>query len=507
MAHARPSPFAALRARRYSLVAGVLACFGAIAGAQPATAPQRLSHGLFDDVRLFRPAGEVRQFVLLLSGADGFNDDDRARAEAMAARGAMVAGIAVTPFYQRLQREGGQCSFANGAFENLARHLQAYAQLPTYVTPMLAGRDVGGTLAYAMLAQAAPGTFSAALTLDFCPRLPYPLPLCRAHALDLRPLAPGPGSELLPKPPLPGPWVTLQRPSDSGCPEGAARAFVERLPQARVVSLPAKPPPSAAPSTPARAEAKGRAKPASPTPDDRAAPGYADALPAFTAAYAKLAERRSTLSTPPASLSDLPVVEVPAAGGAPRGGRFAILLSGDGGWAGISQGIAAALARGGIPVAGFDSLRYFWTARTPQRVADDLDRLIRYYAAHWQRDDVLLIGYSQGADVLPFALNRLPAATRARVRQTTLLALGQKASFEFHVANWIGPSGDHPIEPEASRLDAARTLCIYGTAERDSPCPRLAPNHVQAIALPGGHHFGGDYDRLADLIVSQLPPR
>jgi type IV secretory pathway VirJ component len=189
-------------------------------------------------------------------------------------------------------------------------------------------------------------------------------------------------------------------------------------------------------------------------------------------------------------------------------GRFAILLSGDGGWAGISQGIAAALARGGIPVAGFDSLRYFWTARTPQRVADDLDRLIRYYAAHWQRDDVLLIGYSQGADVLPFALNRLPAATpRARGGRRTLLALGQKASFEFHVANWIGPSGDHPIEPEASRLDAARTLCIYGTAERDSPCPRLAPNHVQAIALPGGHHFGGDYDRLADLIVSQLPPR
>jgi type IV secretory pathway VirJ component len=230
-------------------------------------------------------------------------------------------------------------------------------------------------------------------------------------------------------------------------------------------------------------------------------------LPAFTAAYASLAERRSTLSAPPASLSDLPVVEVPAAGGASRSGRFAILLSGDGGWAGISQGIAAALAGGGIPVAGFDSLRYFWTARTPQRVADDLDRLIRYYAAHWQGDEVLLIGYSQGADVLPFVLNRLPVATRARVRQTTLLALGQKASFEFHVANWIGPSGDHPIEPEALRLDAARTLCIYGTAERDSPCPRLAPDHVHAIALPGGHHFGGDYARLADLIVSQLPPR
>src|SRR5207237_1436566 len=99
----------------------------------------------------------------------------------------------------------------------------------------------------------------------------------------------------------------------------------------------------------------------------------------------------------------------------------------------------------GIPVAGFDSLRYFWSARTPDGLAADLDRVIRYYAARWRRSEVVLIGYSQGADVLPFAINRLPAATRARVRSTALLGPGQKASFEFHVTNWIGPSGDKPI--------------------------------------------------------------
>ena len=41
--------------------------------------------------------------------------------------------------------------------------------------------------------------------------------------------------------------------------------------------------------------------------------------------------------------------------------------------------------------------------------------MIRYYLAHLDKKRVLLIGYSQGADVLPFAVNRLPAATRARV--------------------------------------------------------------------------------------------
>ena len=75
--------------------------------------------------------------------------------------------------------------------------------------------------------------------------------------------------------------------------------------------------------------------------------------------------------------------------------------------------MAAALSAKGIPVVGLDSLRYFWTARTPEGLAADTDRMIRYYLAHFGKKRVLLIGYSQGADVLPFAVNRLPAATRA----------------------------------------------------------------------------------------------
>ena len=72
---------------------------------------------------------------------------------------------------------------------------------------------------------------------------------------------------------------------------------------------------------------------------------------------------------PPAATSDL----------------FAVFLSGDGGWAGIDKNVAAALAARGISVAGVDSLRYFWTARTPQGLAADLDRILRYYAFHWQK--------------------------------------------------------------------------------------------------------------------------
>ena len=107
--------------------------------------------------------------------------------------------------------------------------------------------------------------------------------------------------------------------------------------------------------------------------------------------------------------------------------------------------------------------------------------------------------------MLPFALNRLPAATRASVRLVALLGPGQKASFEFHLTNWIGPSGDRPIAPEALKLSAASTLCIYGQEEKDSLCPELSPAHAQAMPLAGGHHFGGEYDVLATRILDAAP--
>ena len=188
------------------------------------------------------------------------------------------------------------------------------------------------------------------------------------------------------------------------------------------------------------------------------------------------------------------------------GDTLAVLYSGDGGWTGVDKGIAAVLARAGIPMVGVNSLRYFWTERTPQGLASDVDRVLRFYAAHWKKSRALLIGYSQGADVLPFAMNRLPAASRQLVAQVVLMGLGEKASFEFHVANWLGSDDDEslPIRPEATKLTAQTALCLYGADEQDSLCPKLPATSVYAQSLPGGHHFDGAYDELAALILARL---
>ncbi|MCK9684256.1 virulence factor family protein [Scleromatobacter humisilvae] len=438
----------------------------------PAAESQAIAHGLFSDVRVHRPAGGVRQFVLLVIAGSAPDRREEQMLRTMLDEGAMVATVPFAPFYASLSAQDGKCTFGPGAFENLSRHLQAYEHLPAYLLPILVAADDVSPYAYSVLAQAPNGTFEAGLLLGFSSQLKLKTPPCPTHALRERTDAARGTVDLVPSPAaLASPWMAVRDDSRPAAAADAARAFVQRVPGAAWVDV-----------------ADGHSPEAS--------------MAAFDRAFRKLAVPQVALGAPPQQLADLPVVELPVA--AP-GRRLVVLLSGDGGWAGIDKSLGAAFAAQGVPVAGFDSLRYFWNARTPAELAADLDRIIRFYCARWGRSEVLLVGYSQGADVLPFAINRLPPATRASVRLTALLGLGQKASFEFHLANWIGPSGDLPIAPEASRLDAADTLCIYGQDEKDSLCPELAPAHAQAVPLAGGHHFGGEYGALAARILDAAP--
>jgi len=450
-------------------------CF-AQAAARPAAKaePAAISHGLFADVRVYRPAGTARQFVMLVTADVAPTPREQQMLRTMLGAGAMVATVPFAPFYPRLSTQDGKCTYGPGAFENLSRHLQAFEHVPGVLLPILVGADEVSAYVYSVLAQSPAGIFEAGLSFGFDPHLELktlPCPINGLRAVAPAGAASGAMDFAAPPAALATPWIAVQDDTPRTGSAEAARAFVQRIPRAEWVGLPAD---------------------ASP----------AVAMAGFERAYRKLAVPQVALGAPPAQLSDLPIVEVPVT---TAGNRFAVLLSGDGGWAGIDKSLGSALATQGVPVAGFDSLRYFWSARTPEQLAADLDRVIRYYAARWGRSEVLLVGYSQGADVLPFALNRLPPATRASVRLTALLGPGQKASFEFHLANWMGPSGDRPIAPEALKLSAASTLCIYGQAEKDSLCPELAPDHAQPMPLAGGHHFGGEYEALATRILEAMP--
>lgn len=200
-------------------------------------------------------------------------------------------------------------------------------------------------------------------------------------------------------------------------------------------------------------------------------------------------------------VDDLPLVTVAAR---QPGDTLAVLLSGDGGWAELDRTLSsalAALAAQGITVIGWDSLRYYWTPRTPDGAAKDFARILAHYRPALKRQRIVLIGYSFGADVLPFLVRRLPAELKAHIEKVVLLGPGTYAHFEFKLIDWLGGTRGGPdVYSEVAQLMGTPLLCIRGAKEPDSQCPRLAPSLATTVTLPGGHHFDRDYAGLARLI-------
>src|SRR4030095_7958134 len=96
-------------------------------------------------------------------------------------------------------------------------------------------------------------------------------------------------------------------------------------------------------------------------------------------------------------------------------------------------------------------------------------------------------------------------ATREIVALTALIGISQSASFEFHVSNWLGGGDDDglPTRVETDRLSSADTVCLYGDDDDESLCPTIGAEHARVVSLRGGHHFGGNYAHVADLLVKE----
>lgn len=200
-------------------------------------------------------------------------------------------------------------------------------------------------------------------------------------------------------------------------------------------------------------------------------------------------------------MRSLPLRPLPAPADS-AGRAFAIVLTGDGPTGGIGKRVARDLSNAGVPSVIWNSLRYYWSPKTPEQAARDLDAVIRHYATAWGRERVVLVGYSMGADVLPFLVNRLPADTRARIGGVALLALAHDAVFEFRVEQWWGTSSAPRLatRPEVERLGDLPVLCVWGRGDDKAACPQFGTAPVRVVGLTGGHHFEGDHPRLLRIV-------
>jgi type IV secretory pathway VirJ component len=411
----------------------------------------------FGTVRVFPPWLRERGFVYVLSGAEGWTRADHSTALSFAARDNYVVGIDTPRLLEYLNRHASGCVFMPGLFEDYSRVQQRAAATPRDYEPIVLGRGSGATLAYLGQVAAPVLSLGAAVMLDPEPRFSFTPPVCENRATPL-----GAGMQQLRADAL-GANVPARVWLDAGA-SAESRAFAASLP----------------------------GHPAAIAPHTLTLRGTYDAALVDIAAE----QQRS-------GVSDLPLVEVPARN--PRTSAVAVLYSGDGGWRDLDRSLAGLLAAKGMSVVGVDVLRYYWRLRTPDSAARDLARIISSYQRRWGARKIVLIGFSFGANVIPFIVNRLPPDVRADVKLITLLSPERTTAFEVSPAGWVGKASDAtiPIEPELKSLSTIPLQCVYGEDEaRDSLCTLPAAAGFELVRKPGGHHFDQNYDELADSIIS-----
>ena len=421
----------------------------------------QIDTGEFGLVEIFTPQAPINNFVFVFTGAEGQQRDDLQAVKELAEAGSLVALIDVRETLKRLPKLKEDCIYLPGPLEWISRNAQHGAGLTRYLKPLLFGRNTGGDLVYAVLAQAPPLSFIGGASLDFTGAWPVSKPPCR-----LRISTQGDGTtKLSPETAVRGHWLLAH-----GTPAGAisSPAFREvAIPYTEVVET---------------------------------------AVQLYTAALARLGAAPAAEGNE--DVSALPIVEV---GNMSSTGTLVVIYSGDGGWRDLDRTLGETLAQKDYAVIGVDALHYFWSLRSPEESSADLARLLEHYLNAWDCQRVVLIGYSFGADILPFIYNRLPQPLREKVVLLSLLAPSLGASFEIHLEEWVTSDLNEdalPTVPEVARIEPSKLQCFYGEEDSDDTlCLDAVMKDADITKTGGGHHFDEDYPALAGLIDQAIRSR
>ncbi len=442
-----------------------------------------LEFGRFGKVTLYGTSPEPKHVVLFVSGDGGWNLGVIDMAKTIASLDSLVVGIDIIHYLKQLENGKESCSYPAADFEALSKYIQKKKNFPNYISPVLVGYSSGATLVYALLVQAPPDTFAGVISMGFCPDLPLKKPFCKGNGLEAEPLPKGKGYNFLPTGSLKNPWIVFQGTIDQVCNSKSTEAFVKKVENAEIVSL------------------------------EKVGHGFSvqkNWMPQFKETLLKIYKKigvEKGYSPIPAAVSDLPLVEIlPQAW---KADFMGIIVSGDGGWASIDRSMGEFLAAEGIGVVGVNSLKYFWKRRTPEEASNALSRILNHYGASWNKKKIILIGYSLGADVLPFMINRLKPEEKQLITGIALLGPSRTVDFEFHLTDWLGHSSGNSISvlPEVKKLEGMKLLCLCGEDESDSLCHDLPKGTAHVVLLKGGHHFGGDYKGIVDTILKNFNER
>ncbi|GLU52386.1 AcvB/VirJ family lysyl-phosphatidylglycerol hydrolase [Dyadobacter frigoris] len=442
-----------------------------------------LQYGVFGKLKIYQSGTAPKQLVLFISGDGGWNQGVIDMAANFVAMDAMVVGIDIRSYLKNLQKTKSACYYPAADFENLSKFIQKQYHYKNYVSPLLAGYSSGATLVYGILSQSPANTFSGAIALGFCPDIQIDKQLCTGSGLKSHPLGKGKGFYLEAITTLQEPFVALQGMQDQVCDFKTTASYLKQIPNAKLIPL------------------------------QKVGHGYSvqkNWVPQLKEAFTEINVKRQTQTknsneeVNESQLKELPIHAISSTSNPEK--PMVFLITGDGGYTSFDQAFCKELADSGMPVVALDALKYFWNEKTPASTTADVEKLISFFKSKWQRDKVILIGYSFGADAFPFIYNNLNKTMRESVNLLAMLSPATEADFEIHITDMLSlPRGkrQYDVSAEVNKIKNLKVVCIYGSEEEPEIKSEIMNPEVSFITVPGGHHYNNAYKELVNSIMQK----
>jgi len=420
----------------------------------------------FGKVYIYNLTTTPQNVIIMISGDGGWKFGVVGFSETFSEMNTLVIGVDILRYFKDLRLRTDDCYNVAADFVQLATEVEKKYNFPDYKPPVIMGYSSGATLVYGILAQARPGTFIGGISIGFCPDIELPKMLCEINGLTVKTDIPGKRYILQPDDKLGNPWIVLNGQLDRICNYPDVVDFMAKTKGAELITLPKV--------------GHGFAK-------------WNDFMPQWKDAFNRLVANYEKVKPPKvdiAQVKDLPVV-ITHSKTPDKQAPVALLISGDGGWYGFEQSIADNLAKQGIPTIGLDSKKYFWNRRTPEETASDIAKALNFYSNEWGRDKFILIGYSLGAEIVPFIVNRLPEEIKSKVESAVLLSPATTTDFEIHISNMLGMGNrqnTYNTMDEITKMSVP-TLIIFGDGEKTEIPELLSKTPVVIRKIPGDHHY------------------
>jgi type IV secretory pathway VirJ component len=178
-------------------------------------------------------------------------------------------------------------------------------------------------------------------------------------------------------------------------------------------------------------------------------------------------------------------------------------ISGDGGWTAFDQGVSEILVANGMPVIGLNSRKYFWNEKQPKQVADEISVAIEYYMKLWDRNSVVLVGYSFGACVSPFIIPEFISPLKESIRGIYCYSPDETGDFKIHMSDLLNLSTNqkYDVLGQMKKIKSWNPVCIFGDEEDPDEQNHFSGEGIKIEILRGDHHYNKNYKAVADVIL------